>query len=83
MSAEKTKGERVREGIALLRQLQDIGVDPADSDFVLLKERVSDWVKTGDPWSGKIPFGAYGRVAEVLLPRKATAVASLAFRARG
>lgn len=82
MSAEKTKEERVREGIALLRQLQDIGVDPADPQFCVLKERVSDWVKTGDPWAGKIPFPSYGRVAEVLLPRKAAATASLAFRAK-
>lgn len=79
---EKTKEERVREGISLLRQLQDIGVDPADPQYIMLKDRVSDWVKTGDPWAGKIPFTSYGRVAEVLLPRKAAAAASLAFRTK-
>lgn len=78
----KAKTDRAREGVNLLRQLIDTGVSPDDADYLALKARVSDWVKTGDAWTGKIHFEAYGRVAEVLLPRRANAVASLAFRVK-
>jgi hypothetical protein len=36
-----------------------------------LSKRLSDYVKTGEPWSGKIKFEVYGRVADIILPRKA------------
>jgi hypothetical protein len=80
MSDAKSKQDRTKEGIHLLRQLIDTGVDTADADYIALKERISDWVKTGDAWTGKINFTAYGRVAEILLPRRANAVATLAFK---
>lgn len=78
--AEKTKEERVKEGIQLLRQLKDTGVDVSYSSFKEVQKRISDWINTGDAWTGKIKFPDYGRVAEILLPRRAGAVASIAFR---
>lgn len=72
--------DRVREGIALLKKIQEVGIDKSDDGFKELQSKISDWVKTGDPWAGKIKFTLYSRVAEVLLPRKHTAVASLALR---
>lgn len=72
--------DRVREGVALLKKIQEVGIDISDDGYIELKAKVSDWVKTGDPWAGKIKFPLYSRVAEVLLPRKHTAVASLALR---
>lgn len=82
MSDAKSKEDRTKEGINLLRQLIDTGVDPADADYIALKGRISDWVKTGDAWMGKINFTAYDRVAEILLPRRANAVATLAFKVK-
>jgi hypothetical protein len=78
--AEKTKEERVKEGINLLMKLKEVGISPTDPSYREVQEHISDWVKTGDPWIGKVEFYRYGRIAEILLPRKATAVASLALK---
>lgn len=78
--AEKTKEDRVKEGINLLMKLKEVGVSSTDASYREVQEHISDWVNTGDPWIGKVEFYRYGRVAEILLPRKATAVASLAFK---
>ena len=72
--------DRVREGITLLKKIQEVGIDISDDGYIELKSKISDWVKTGDPWTGKIKFSFDTRVAEVLLPRKNTAVASLALK---
>lgn len=79
----KSVEDRVREGVALLKKIQEVGIDISDDGYIQLKAKISDWVKTGDPWTGKIKFSLDNRVAEVLLPRKATAVASLALKATG
>lgn len=70
--------DRVREGVTILKKIQEVGIDTSDDGYIELKAKISDWVKSGDPWAGKIKFPLYNRIAEVLLPRKATAVASLA-----
>jgi hypothetical protein len=76
----KDKETRVKEGVNLLRQLQEVGISKDEPPYKEIQAKVSDWVKTGDPWQGKVEFFRYGRVAEILLPRKATAVASLALK---
>lgn len=61
---------RIEECIRVMKQIRDLGIPP---DYPPLKElsgRLSDYVKTGEPWSGKIKFEAYGRVADVILPRR-------------
>jgi hypothetical protein len=62
---------RVEECIRVMKQVRDLGIP---TDYPPLKElssRLSDYVKTGEPWSGKIKFEAYGRVADIILPRRA------------
>lgn len=61
---------RLEQSLHVMREMYDLGF-PAD--YPPLKElsrRLSDYVKTGEPWSGKIKFETYGRVAEIILPRK-------------
>lgn len=61
---------RVEECIRVMKQIRDLGIP---SDYPPLKElskRLSDYVKTGEPWAGKIKFEAYGRVADIILPRQ-------------
>jgi hypothetical protein len=72
--------DRVREGIALLKKLQEVGIGVTEPGYKELQTKISDWVRSGDPWSGKIEFTRYGRIGDVLLPRKATAVASMALK---
>lgn len=62
---------RIEECLRVMREVQDLGFP---SDYPPMKElskRLSEYVKTGEPWSGKIKFELYGRVADVILPRKA------------
>jgi hypothetical protein len=54
-----------------MREVKELGFP---SDYPPMKElskRLSDYIKTGEPWSGKIKFELYGRIADVILPRKA------------
>lgn len=62
---------RIDECLRVMREVKDLGFP---SDYPPMKElskRLSDYIKTGEPWSGKIKFELYGRVADVILPRKA------------
>lgn len=62
---------RVQECINIMKQLRDLGIPNEYPPLKELSRRLSDYVKTGEPWAGKIKFEAYGRVANVILPRKA------------
>ncbi len=62
---------RLEECIRIMKQLGDLGIPNEYPPLKELSRRLSDYVKTGEPWAGKIKFEAYGRVANVILPRKA------------
>ena len=76
----KTREERIKEGIHLLKQLVEAGVKRGCGSFGDLKKQIDTWILTGDAWAGKIRFEEYGRVAEVLLPSEQIHIASLTFR---
>lgn len=61
---------RVEECIQVMKQIRDLGIPTEYPPLKELSKRLSDYIKTGDPWTGKIKFEAYGRVAEVILPRR-------------
>lgn len=77
---EKPKEERLKEGVHLLKELRNAGVSETSSGFVELKEQISEWVKTGIRWEGRILFPTYRRYADVVLPKKASQVATIAFK---
>ena len=61
---------RVDECLRVMQQVRDLGFPSDYPPYKELSKRVSDYIKTGEPWAGKIKFEAYGRYAEVILPRK-------------
>ncbi len=65
----KTKEERLKEGIALLKQLKEAGVQDHSLSYIDLKQKITDWVSNESSWEGNIDFSEYGRVAEVTLPK--------------
>ena len=79
---EKTKEERLKEGISLLTQLKDTGVHGSSLSFIELKEKVTQWIETGVAWEGVIEFPDYGRVAEVSFPRYNNKAADLHFKVK-
>lgn len=64
----KPKAERLQEGINILNKLKETGVEK-DESFDALKKVISEWVNTGEYWSGSIPFPQYGKVVTGHLPR--------------
>jgi len=62
---------RIEECIRVMKEIRDLGFPTEYPPLKELSKRLSDYVRTGEPWSGKIKFEAYGRVADVILPRKA------------
>ncbi len=64
----KSKEERVKEGINILTKLKETGV-AQDESFNELKKVISNWVNTGEYWTGSVPFPQYGKVVTGHLPR--------------
>jgi len=62
---------RLEQSLRVMREIYDLGFPTDYPPVKELSRRLSDYVKTGEPWSGKIKFQTYGRVAEVILPRRA------------
>jgi hypothetical protein len=79
---EKTLEERLKEGISLLKQLLEIVKNEETSGYPEVKAVITDWIKTGTPYSGRINFEFYGRYAELSLPRSAKLAATLAFKVK-
>jgi phage head maturation protease len=80
MKKEKTKAERLQEGMSLLTQLKNGGVRSNSNGFLALKQQVSEWVDSGKPWEGTIPFIEYGREAVVSFPKYNNRAAGLNFK---
>jgi hypothetical protein len=77
---EKPKEERVKEGIALLKQVLDLGVPDQNSAYIELKQQITAWINTGKAWDGKIPLYPSQRQMEVSLPRSAHISATINIR---
>jgi hypothetical protein len=78
----KSKEDRVKEGINLLKQLRDNGVKDYSLGFIELKTKISEWVSGEDGWEGDISFSDYGRIAEVDLPKYTNRSAGINFKVK-
>lgn len=78
----KTKEDRVKEGVALLKQLKSAGVSDTSIGFLELKEKINAWVKSEHSWEGTVSFPEYNRVAEVDLPRYNNRAAGINFKVK-
>lgn len=71
MASEKPLEERVKECMTILRDIQGLGIPNCSPELMKLRGHMNDYIRDGTPWSGTIDFSAYGRIAEVVLPRRA------------
>lgn len=76
----KPKDERLKEGISLLKQLKEAGIQDYSLGFIELKTKITEWVSGEDSWEGTISFSDYGRVAEVELPKYTNRAAGINFK---
>lgn len=67
----KTKEERVREAVTLLKKIQGVskefGLFGHDKTFQDIKTEISKWVETGVEGFFKFPMYRYSRIAELSL----------------
>ena len=82
MKEIKSKMDRIKEGVSILKQLRDNGVKEHSLGFIDLKTKINEWVSSENSWEGSIEFLEYGRVAEVELPRYNNKAAGMNFRVK-
>jgi len=79
---QKSKEDRLKEGLSLLNQLKSGGVRANSLSFMDLKQKISTWIETGDPWDGTVPFPEYEREAIVSLPAYDNRAAGINFKVK-
>lgn len=78
---EKPKADRLREGLEILRKLQEFGVGRADPGFQEVQTAIGAWVATGGSAEHKILLSRQDRVAHIVLPRRAMNTATCVLKA--
>ena len=68
MERQKTKGERVKEAVTLLKKLQEVGIHTEDSGYKQTKNALDSWISDGAEITEKIEFMRYGRIGHLTLP---------------
>jgi hypothetical protein len=78
--AEKTKGDRLKETLRLLNELQRVGIRKTDSGYREIQRLMTAWVNDGVALSTMVELYRYGRQADLSLPSKADRAASINLR---
>lgn len=79
---EKSKEDRLKEGLSLLNQLKTGGVRDNSLSFMDLRQKISTWIASGEPWDGTVPFTEYQREAIVSLPKYDNRAAGINFKVK-
>lgn len=79
---EKAQRDRLNEGITLLTQLKNAGIKEHTMSYLQIKQKISEWIKTGIPFEDKIEMEEYGRVAEIALPRYNNRIAEIQLKVK-
>ena len=72
MSTDKTIGERAKECVNIIKKITETLGIPSESDEVTeLRQKMNDYIRSGEAWSGTVDFSSWGRMAECNFPKKA------------
>jgi hypothetical protein len=74
---DKSKADRLKETIRLLKELQRVGFHETDSGYMEVKRIMTQWVNDGEEVSSVVSFIRHGRDAHVELPKRADKAASI------
>ena len=80
-SQPKTKAERVREAVEILKQLKEVGVTDSDPGYKTTKRILDEWIASGESRQEKIPFIRAMRVGHMILPKLEGRAASFVLKA--
>jgi hypothetical protein len=76
----KTKVERVRESVEILRKLKDLGVSVSEPGYVATKQLLDTWIAEGETREERIEFPRYGRRLDLVLPAREGRAVQAVFR---
>lgn len=71
----KSKGERLKETVTLLKKLPEVGVPASSYIYEQIKQEMTTWVSDGPVFDERFDFGSHW--GDLKLPVKAGQVASL------
>jgi hypothetical protein len=74
---DKTKEDRLKETIRILKQLVELGYSDADIGYKDVKSIMTTWVNDGKGIATKVYFTRQGRIADISLPKRADKTATL------
>lgn len=80
---EKTKMERVKETITILKKLMEIGIMDHTDAYLKTKEYLDEWIQTGEENQTLIDFSKVKRTGILTLPKYNNKAAELILRASG
>jgi uncharacterized protein YjgD (DUF1641 family) len=77
---EKTKYDRVKETVHLLKSLQSNGISDSNDGYLKTKECMDEWIKTGVAAEHVIEFYTYRRKGFLTLPNTADKAAEMVLK---
>jgi hypothetical protein len=80
---EKTKYDRVKETVHLLKSLQNNGISDTNDGYTTTKTHMDEWIKTGEAAQHVIEFRTYRRKGILTLPKTADKAAEMVLKATG
>jgi hypothetical protein len=78
---DKSKEDRVKETIRLLKELGRVGFNQLDKGYNEVKDVMRKWVEDGEAIETEVEFPRYNRVAKVSLPKEDDRAAGIALKA--
>ena len=73
----KSKMDRVKESITILKKLQELGIPTNEPGYTFTKQQLDLWIQGGDRWEGRVDFPRFQRRAEMVLPVRPDRVVSM------
>ena len=64
----KSKMDRVKESITILKKLKELGIPTNEPGYLLTKQHLDEWIQGGPQWDGRIDFPRFQLRAELVLP---------------
>jgi hypothetical protein len=77
---DKSKEDRVKETIHLLKELGRVGFNSLDKGYDDIKDILRKWVNDGEPVETEVEFPRYDRVAKISLPKGDDRAAGIALK---
>jgi hypothetical protein len=70
MVVYKTKAERVKEAVQILKKFVEVGIRQTDPGYRQTKQYLDEWIKTGESRTYKYELMRYARKVELILPSR-------------